>query len=1236
MNFPKIDPKQSFPKMEMEILEFWEQEKIFEKSLTKDSPKGEFKFFDGPPFATGLPHYGHILQGVVKDMIPRFKTMRGFRVPRVWGWDCHGLPVENLIEQDLNLKNKKEIESFGVAKFNEKCRESVLKFAAEWQKTVLRMGRWIDFEDSYKTMDLEFMNSVWWVFGKLWEQNLIYKGLKPMHICPRCETPLSNFEVGLGYKEITDLSATVKFELVDEPNTFFLAWTTTPWTLPGNVALAVGAEIEYSKVKIWNQKTKNYEKIILAKSIFENAKNKNHFLYSKIGSDCDFTNDVQDNSDNHEPPEILETFSGSEFVGKKYKPLFEYFADKKNDPHEVIPGLYFITFNTENEAEIFKNEKLRDVCVEAFRKITEKNNYAIYELVVMPNHVHLVVKINEDGDSLPKILQNLKEESSHELKEILMAHTLINPTVNSTLKRGVNGNNLAPNEPKSVLETNYHDRNGRTFHKLWRCSYDKKFIYSKDEFAKISDYIHQNLEKKNLPSQKYDWLKIFDDVNQPVKSPPQITFRIIAADFVTTDEGTGIVHIAPAFGEDDYEIAKKENLPVIQHVSMNGKFTEEVVDFKNLEVKPAKNPRETDEKIVKFLGDKIFATQNYKHSYPFCWRCDSPLLNYATSSWFVAVEKIKEKLLEKNEEINWIPCHIKNGRFGKWLNGARDWAISRNRFWGTPLPIWQCEKCKETRCVTSKEELEKLSNEKINDIHKHFVDEIKFRCQKCNGEMRRIPEVLDCWFESGSMPFAQFSEKGNTQIPADFIAEAQDQTRGWFYTLHILATAITNKPAFSNCVCSGLILAEDGEKMSKSKNNFPPPSKIFEKYGADAMRLYLMSSPVVHAEDLRFSERGVEETLRGVLLPLWNTFYFFTTYANADGWKNSELPAKLSNPLDRWILSELNLLIQEMTNSLEKYEIQKAVTPLAKFLDGLTNWYIRRSRRRFWKSENDADKNEAYSTLFEVLKTVSKLLAPICPFIAEKIYKDLTGGKSVHLEKWSEINENRINKNLSIKVAITRKIISLGLKIRATEKIKIRQPLANAIIAISENSELETETIREELNVKKIEFAKNPETIAEKSVVVNARLVGKKFGAKVQKIIMAAKNGKFEITKNGVKISDEILSDEEVTIEFRGKTGDSVASDSGIVVALDTKITPELKLEGKARDLVRVIQDLRKKAELDVSDRIELQLEGADEILTEFEKYISDETLAEKVSRKVENPIAEISIMEIKIGVRKI
>lgn len=1031
MPFKKVNPKQSFPALEKEILEFWEREKIFEKSVRERDAQKTLHFFDGPPFATGLPHYGHILQGVIKDLIPRFFTMQGYRVPRQWGWDCHGLPVENLIEKELKLTEPGAVPQFGIGKFNEACRASVLKFAREWEKTVKRMGRFIDFQHSYKTMDREFMAKVWQVFGALWQKGLVYEGLKPMHICPRCATPLSNFEVGLNYRETTDLSCIVKFRLVAEAKeTYCLAWTTTPWTLPGNTALTVNPKLEYARVR------RGTESLILAAE-----------RVAEIFAGQEF--------------EIVEKFPGQKLVGKKYEPPFAYFSAAK-------------------------------------------------------------------------------------------------------------------------------------------------------EAAQA--------------------------------------FQILPAHFVKVEEGTGIVHIAPAFGEDDYQLAQEFKLPIWQTVDLTGQFRSCVSAFAGVEVKPRKNPRATDEQICNLLESqgKLFCQQNFKHSYPFCWRCETPLLNYATKSWFVAVEKIKPQLLKNNQLINWQPPHIREGRFGKWLENARDWAVSRNRFWGTPIPVWRCVSCGQHKCLSSGSELAKLSGQAVPDLHKHFIDQLEFPCAQCGQKMRRTPEVFDCWFESGAMPFAVQKEQNSqdkplTALPADFIAEAQDQTRGWFYTLHVLATALLDKPIFKNCICSGLVLAEDGEKMSKSKQNFPDPAEIFAKYGADAMRFYLMNSPVTQANDLRFAERGVAETLRAILLPFWNTFYFFTTYARADGFEPpaDEFRADFEphNALDRWILSELNILTREMTQRLSNFEIQKAISPLAQFLEGLTNWYVRRSRRRFWKAQSDQDKRAAYQTLFRVLTQTAKLLAPVCPFLAEKVWRDLTGGESVHLAAWPKFVPAEIETQLSQRVATLRKIISLGLSIRAQQKIKVRQPLSRVTLTTEVAlTESELATIREELNVKELSIVPEPTEIATRLVRVNARQVGQRLGAKVQKVIAAAKQGAVEfLDGEAVRIEGEVLRGDEITLTWQGRAGAAIASERGLVVALDLEITPALAAEGRARDLNRKIQELRRARGLEVSDRIELQLAGADEILAneELREWLQQETLAKRIVTEVQSQNT-VTFEGIKIGLKKI
>jgi len=672
---------------------------IFNKTLEKDSPKGDFIFYDGPPFATGLPHYGHIVASLMKDMVPRYFTMKGYHVDRKWGWDCHGLPIENIVEKELGLKHKKDIENYGVAKFNETCESKVFLYAAEWRKTVERMGRWVDMDNDYKTMDRDFMESVWWVFKQLWDKDLIYQSRRSIHICPRCETTLSQSEVGQGYKDVKDISATAKFELIDEPNTFVLAWTTTPWTLPGNLALAVGKDIDYIELKIKDSKLKIEENLVVAKNTASKLFSSYQIVLFKEKEKKIIIRESF-NSEDIEIP-IVKEFKGSELVGKKYKPLFDYYQNK---------GL-------ENEA----------------------NGWTIY-----------------------------------------------------------------------------------------------------------------------------------------------------AGDFVSTEEGTGIVHIAPGFGEDDFNFGKEYNLPFVQHVGMDGCFTPEIIDFAGQAVKPKGEPTKTDKTIVEYLSARnlLFKSEEYEHSYPHCWRCDSPLLNYTTASWFVAVEKIKDDLLKKAKNINWMPDHIKDGRFGKWLEGARDWSISRQRYWGSVMPIWRCDHCSETRVFGSIEELEKASGKKVDNLHKHVVDQVVFPCSKCGGQMTRISDVLDCWFESGSMPYAQLhypfenKEKFDNNFPAQFIAEGADQTRCWFYYLHVLAVAIKGTEAFSNVVVNGIVLASDGKKMSKRLKNYPDPTDIFNKYGADAMRYYLATSPAMRADDLCFMERDVENVVKKVLLTLANVVSFYKMYAN--------------------------------------------------------------------------------------------------------------------------------------------------------------------------------------------------------------------------------------------------------------------------------------------------------------------------------------------------------------------
>ncbi|MBU4285151.1 isoleucine--tRNA ligase [Patescibacteria group bacterium] len=939
----------NIPEIEKKILEFWKENKIFEKSLAKKSPKGDFVFYDGPPFATGTPHYGHIVASLMKDMVPRYWTMRGYKVERKWGWDTHGLPIENIVEEELELKHKKDIEAIGVDRFNEIARSKVLKYVGEWKKVIERLGRWADMENAYHTMDPSFMESVWWVFKQLWDKKLIYEGYKSMHICPRCETTLSQHEVSDNYQDIEDISIIAKFELVDEPGTYILAWTTTPWTLPGNVALAIGKHINYVEVK------SDDGKYILAEqnldAIFGNKKH-----------------------------EIIGKTKAKDLEGKKYKPLFNYYLSTRN--------------------------------------------------------------------------------------------------------------------------------------------------------ASLAMAGRENL------------------------------YTIQLADFVTIEDGTGVVHIAPAFGEDDMNLGKEKNLPFIQHVKIDGQITDEAKDFVGLEVKPKSNPQSTDKKIIEFLEKKnlVFKTEKFIHSYPFCYRCESPLLNYATSSLFVNIIELKDKMLKYAKKINWVPEHIKEGRFGKWLEGARDWSISRQRFWGSVIPIWVCDKCKEKKVIGSIKELEELSEEKITDLHKHFMDKITFPCEKCahstgsgqGGMMRRIPDVLDCWFESGSMPYGQMhypfenKEKFEENFPAQFIAEGVDQTRAWFYYLHVLASAIKGKEAFKNVIVNGMVLAEDGKKMSKHLNNYPDPMNVFEKHGADAVRYYLATSSVMKADDLCFSEKGVDEVVKKILLILLNVLSFYKMFES-----EAEASTKSKNVLDKWILSKIESLKKEITEGYNNYDLNEATRPLAGFIDELSTWYLRRSRERF-KSDN---KKEAVQTLKYVLLELSKIMAPVMPFTAEHIYKEIGGDKeSVHLEDWPKVDKKLIDEKLEEKMEQIREICSMALQIRASKGIKVRQPLSELIIPdFKLESEL-SKLIEEEINVKKI--------------VV-----------------------------------------------------DSNRNKDIINIGLRAEITPELKEEGMVRDFVRSVQVLRKKANLTPKDKIRVyyglssvaSAKEGKEIIEKYAEQIKKQVIAEEI-----------------------
>jgi isoleucyl-tRNA synthetase len=996
-----------FSEMEEEVLDFWEKGKIFEKSVERKALKGDYVFYDGPPFATGTPHYGHIVASIMKDVVPRYWTMQGYRVERKWGWDCHGLPIENIVEKEMGSKSKKDIEKIGVEKFNELCRSKVLGYVDEWKKVITRLGRWADMENSYKTMDINYMESVWWVFKELYDKGLIYEGYRSMHICPRCETTLSQQEVAEGYKDIKDLSAIAKFELenpsvilneaerseesrgiprsfaaAQDDKVYILAWTTTPWTLIGNVALAVGEDIDYVIIRTTDLNMKTHdstENYIVAKEKLE-----------EIFKDKKY--------------EVVKELKGKDLIGKKYKPLFDY--------------------------------------------------------------------------------------------------------------------------------------------------------YAKDE---------------NLENRENGW-------------------KIYAGNFVTTEEGTGVVHIAPAFGEDDMNLGKKESLPFIQHVGMDGVIKKEAVDFAGMNVKPIDDHMKTDIEIIKYLAHNnlLFSKEKYEHSYPHCWRCETPLINYATTSWFVSILKVKDKMLETAKEINWSPNHIKEGRFGKWLEGARDWSISRQRFWASVIPIWRCSgqesnktkkqenKCENIKVIGSVRELENLSGQKIEDLHKHIVDKITFKCEKCEGEMKRVPDVLDTWFDSGSMPYAQAhypfenKEKFEATFPAEFIAEGQDQCRAWFYYLHAIANGIKDKHAFKNVIVNGIVLAEDGKKMSKRLNNYPDPSLVFDKYGADALRYYLITSPVMLAENLNFAEKGVQEALRNVVMTLWNVYKFYELFSptpNPSPVATGEGGLLSNNILDKWILARLNQLISEATDNMNNYNLVKAARPIEDFVNDLSTWYLRRSRDRF-KGEDENDKQAALDITKFVLLELAKIMAPFMPFVAENLWQKVSENnfqntdESVHLNSWpkTQITDQKILE----KMEVVRKIVELGLAKRDEAGIKVRQPLSELRIT---NYELRIEyenLIKDELNVKNIK---------------------------------------------------------------------AIKGDGELSVELNTEITPELKLEGVKREIVRFINNLRKDAGMTIKDRavVYYETESA-EVKNAFEKMeaeILSDTLSEKIVDSMDS--AEVK-KEVKVN----
>jgi isoleucyl-tRNA synthetase len=1263
--FQPVDPRVSFPKLEEEILRFWKTYNCFQKSLEIRESSEKFTFYDGPPFATGLPHYGHILAGTIKDVIPRYQTMLGKYVPRRFGWDCHGVPVEHEMEKQLGFKNKNDIEAYGVQNFCESCRGIVLKYTEEWQKTVERMGRWVDFKKAYKTMDPGYMETILGVFSRLWNEEYIYEGKKVVAYSPKLASTLSNFEANLNYKDIDDPAVTVQFELEDEPNTFLLAWTTTPWTLASNLGLCVHPQMEYVQVEYTRESTP--KKIIIAKNLLPTLFKEKNLL--TIFSE-------EKNTENGMNIYYEKVFHGSELIGKKYKPLFPFLSrlhlqkGKKHIPSydfshafrvfgdEYVSdsdgtGIVHLAPTGEDDARI-----LQDNNVPLIYPFTPSCYFdeTIPELQGKYFRYDPVIEGSKENNANTWIIRELKNNGSL-LKREQIRHSYPHcwRTDCALMYRGVHTFFVNIQKIKKRLIENNRDihwipnhiKNGR-FGKIlenapdwaisrnrywgapipvWKCKKCDHIEVASSvreigEKAKKEGSIFvvrhgegEHNQKKILSSSVDDAIPLTKKGQQQAKEIGEklkgrnIDF-VFSSPLLRTRQTTE--KVLEACGEQK-EVYIDQRIREIDAGDMNEKSLEEWNKHFKKGPKFTQNPHngesyaDVEKRVRDFLMD---IREKYKHK------------NILVVAHGVVLRIITKYFLFLEEEET-LALPLPPGEM--------------REFSFTQLPV---------------------NTSQDVDLHRPYIDEIVFDCSKCNGDMHRVSDVLDCWFESGSMPYASQTDntplmrelkkhysslKKNTYsgFPADFIAEGLDQTRGWFYTLHTLGNIIFGKPTFKNVVVNGIVLAEDGQKMSKSKKNYPDPKIIFDTYGADAMRFYLMNSPAVRADDLCFSEKGVSEVLRKTLLPLWNAYSFFVTYANIDKWQkpkkkySNNTPPQFfpKNKLDRWILTELRYLVEKFREKMNTYEIDAACREIPYFLDHLTNFYIRRSRRRFWKAEITSDKEEAFHTLYEVLRTISQVLAPISPFITEKIWQNLRQEHeetSIHHCSFPSHKYFPKENKLQSEILAVRTIISLALSIRSTTKIRVRQPLSVIKIALPPSlpSSVVLENIyiiQEEINVKSVEVSNEPGELGTMIAKPDAKKLGPRFGKDIQHIIREAKQGNLVQNDDGTYTIDKWKVDSnELEIGFLGKEGLNVESEKGIVVALDTHISPELREEGIAREIIRHIQELRKIAKYHISDRIDVKISGVNKVVKNYgESLIKPEVLAQTICEEMKNPDEE-------------
>ncbi|MCO5318824.1 MAG: isoleucine--tRNA ligase [Microthrixaceae bacterium] len=1041
--YPNVPTRADFPAVENALLQRWEADNTFERSVEQRPEDDEFVFYDGPPFANGLPHYGHLLTGYVKDVVPRYQTMRGHRVERRFGWDCHGLPAEMAVEQELGVSGRIGITDYGIDRFNDQCRSSVMRYTSEWERYVTRQARWVDFSEDYKTMDLDYMESVIWAFKQLHDKGLVYEAYRVMPYSWGAETPLSNFEIRLddATRPRQDPALTVAFELAEDRGVLaeapgegpveLWAWTTTPWTLPSNLALAVGADVEYSLVAV-HDGDRAGRRVLLGSGALGTYE-------GSLGSGY----------------EVLARFRGSDLAEITYRPLFPYFSD--------------------------------------------------------------------------------------------------------------------------------HPR----------------------------------------------------------------AFRVLVADWVSDDDGTGVVHLAPGFGEDDQATCEAAGIELVVPVDDSGRFTSEVPDWEGTNVFDA------NAEIARALKERgqLVRHDTYDHNYPHCWRTDTPIIYRAVSSWYVEVTALRDRLVELNREINWIPSHVRDGQFGKWLEGARDWSISRNRFWGSPIPVWRSDdpRYPRTDVYGSLEEIEADFGVRPTDLHRPHVDDlVRPNPDDPTGRsmMRRVPEVFDCWFESGSMPFAQvhypFENRDwfEEHSPADFIVEYIAQTRGWFYTMHVLSGALFDRPAFSNVICHGVVLDHEGRKLSKKLRNYPDPEEVMESHGSDALRWHLMASPILRGGDLRIATDASDfsEVVRLVLNPIWNAYSFFTLYANADGY-SATLRTDAPGRLDRYILAKTAELVEAVTASMDAFEIAPACAEIHGFLDALNNWYIRRSRERFWapgggdENVSAQDKADAYDTLFTVLVTLMEVTAPLLPFVSEEIWLGLTsarasefspdsGPRSVHLRDWPDVHDWPHDRDLVESMDRIRDVCSAALSLREENRLRARLPLQRLTIAGSELGGLEgmLDLVRDEVNVKSVELSGELEAIGRFVLRPDAKVLGPRLGAATQEVIRAAKSGEWTLTDGDVvEVAGQRLAPSEYELALQPREGAVAAALPGnsVLVELDTEVTPELEAEGMARDVVRLVQQARKDAGLLVTDRIHCHISTTTEVadaLDAHRKWVSEAVLATELT----------------------